>query len=325
MVEYASQALAHAAVAALVVEALLRLWQVTEPQARITFRLIPILLPITVLPALLVAAPDRSGDVFRDRWAVFASARWGAAGVLGVMAAAVLGIALFLFDVLRFARSAMDSRLGRSTPAVRAGTDGSGGHEPSGAPSMSAAVRLDVEDAARRLRVAPPPVVVLETRAPVLHVAGVRRPRLIVSRGTLERLDDDERRAAVAHEVAHVARRDPVFGWFLMLCRALAIFNPVVQLVVRTVVRELEWRADDLAVVATGDTRALASGLGKLFSATETDDGDTRGVLARGRAAAIELRRRRLLHGPPPAAIAFQGLRVAMTAVSLTLLLFFVV
>jgi Zn-dependent protease with chaperone function len=323
MVEYAGQALAHAAVAALVVEALLRLWRVTEPRGRITFRLIPILLPITVLPVLLVVAPERSGEAFRDRWALFASARWGSAGALGAVAAAVLGTALFLFDALRFARSAMEGRVRGWRPG--AGDGGRSRSEPSGAPSISAVVLREVEDAARQLQIAPPPVVVLDTAAPVLHVAGVRRPRLIVSRGTLERLDDAERRAAVAHEVAHVAGHDPAFGWFLMLCRALAIFNPVVQLVVRTVVRELEWRADDLAVVATADTRSLASGLGKLFSATEMDTGDATGVLARGRAAAIELRRRRLIHGVPPAAIAFQRLRVAMTAASLTLLLFFVV
>jgi Zn-dependent protease with chaperone function len=326
MVEYAGQAVAHAAVAAVVVEALLRVWRITEPDARISFRLIPILLPIVVLPALLVVAPGRSSELFRERWALFSSARWGRAGVLGLGAAVALGIGLFLVDLVRYARAAIGSRRPGGGRSVASGErEASAQIDATDDERVMDALGRDVDEAAHRLGVETPPLVVLDSGEPVLHVTGVRRPTLVVSRGTLERLTPEERRAALVHEVAHVARRDPAFGWLLMVCRTLGIFNPIVQLVARTVVRDLEWRADDLAVAITGDAGALASGLGKLFSATEGDRGEASGILARGRAAAIELRRQRLLHRPRPASLAFHGVRVAMTAASLTLLLFFVV
>lgn len=72
-------------------------------------------------------------------------------------------------------------------------------------------VRLEVTDLAATLSVRPPTVTVLETDAPVAGVAtlpGVSN--LFVSEGFLEAVDDDERRAILAHELAHVAGRDGV-------------------------------------------------------------------------------------------------------------------
>jgi Zn-dependent protease with chaperone function len=114
-------------------------------------------------------------------------------------------------------------------------------------------------------------------------------------------------------------------------------FNPVVQVVARTVVRETEARADDLAVAATGDPLALASGLVKLFRTAEGGRDSCRrrripwvallpGPLARARAKAIEERCRRLLdQGPSGGPVPLGRVRLAMTGFALLLLLFFVV
>jgi hypothetical protein len=42
----------------------------------------------------------------------------------------------------------------------------------------------------------------------VVFTAGALSPTVVISRGAWERLDNDERRAAVAHEIAHVANGD---------------------------------------------------------------------------------------------------------------------
>lgn len=55
-------------------------------------------------------------------------------------------------------------------------------------------------------------------------VIGLRRPRLIMPRGICTLMDPDEMRALVAHELAHVARRDAGLKWlWLFLRRATGI------------------------------------------------------------------------------------------------------
>jgi Zn-dependent protease with chaperone function len=310
MVEYAAQSIIHSVVAVLVVAALLRLWRIDAPDVRVAFRLLPLFFPLVVLPAFLVLAKVRETEVFQDRWALFSGGRWGGARAAALALAAALGTGLFLLDLVRF--------LSRERAARRPGaTPGAGDLRDLGE---------EIERLARSLGVEPPRLVVLDTGSPILRVAGVRRPALIVSAGTLARLAERERRAALTHELAHVARRDPLLGWVLMGCSVAAFFNPVVHVAVRLVLRELEWRADDLAVAAGADAPALASALSTLVPAP---DGATHarpaGLLARGRAAVAATRRRRLLGPRPPGAITFPRLGVAMTGVTLGLLLFFVV
>lgn len=325
MAEYAGQSISHAIVAAVVIEALVRLWRITEPGLRMAFRLLPLAYPLAVLPAFLVLAPARGTEAFRDDWALFAGGRWAALGAAGIpvgpavfAALAALGTGLFLRDALRLVGRAGEAREMRSA-TVAGGTD---------------ALAREVGEVAALLGVAVPWLHVVDTGAAVLLVTGIRRPTLIVSRGTLARLDARERRAALAHEMAHLARRDPLLGWVLMACRLVAFFNPAVQLAARAAVRELEWRADDLAAAATGDRAALASGLDKLAGATEPAAGPPRrrrarglaeGLLARARAEAIQARRRRLVEPRPGGRTALAPLRLGLTGSTLPLVLFFVV
>lgn len=310
MVEYAAQSITHTVIAVVVVEALLRLWRVEAPDVRVAFRLLPLLFPLVALPAFLVVAPSRGTEIFQDRWALFSGGRWGDARVAALALAAALGTGLFLLDLVRF--------LSRAREARRPGTTAGAAQLPD--------LGEEVERPARRLGVEPPRLVVLDTAGPVLLVAGVHRPALIVSRGTLQRLAPRERQAALTHELAHVARRDPLLGWVLMGCSVAAFFNPAVHVAVRLALRELEWRADDLAVAAGADAPALASALSKLAPAA---DGALRslraGPLVRGRAAAAAIRRRRLLGPRPAGAMPFPRLRVAVTGVALGCLLYFVV
>lgn len=310
MVDYAAQSITHAAVAILVVEALLRLWRIEAPDARVAFRLLPLLFPLVVLPAFLALAPARGTEAFQARWALFSSNRWGDAGAVALALAAALGTGLFLLDLVRF--------LSRARAA----------HRPGATPATADLLGFgeEVERLARSFGDAPPRLVVLDTPGPILLVAGVRRPTLIVSAGALARLDARERRAALTHELTHIARRDPLLGWVLMGCSVAAFFNPIVHVAVRLVLRELEWRADDLAVAAGTEAPVLASALGVFAAATDAAvPALPAGLRARGRAAAAEARRRRLLEPRPPGARPFPRLGVAMAGVALGLLLFLVV
>ena len=128
----------------------------------------------------------------------------------------------------------------------------------------------------------------------MLFCTGTRRPRVVISRSAVELLDRDELAAALAHELAHLERRDPTLSWALMGARALMWFNPGVQVLVRAIARDAERIADERAGQACGDRLALASGLLKLYRATE----------GRGRAAGprepAALGRARRAHRPGP-------------------------
>src|SRR5512137_2567915 len=110
--DFAGQAIFHTLVAALVIEALVRLWGVRQPEQRTGFRLLALGWPLLVVPALFLLFPAREGEAFRDARALFAGRHWDDLAFLGVglygwwiagMAAAGLG--LFLLDLVPWLRA----------------------------------------------------------------------------------------------------------------------------------------------------------------------------------------------------------------------------
>ena len=323
--EIAAQAIFHTLVASLFVEALVRSWRVAEPRQRMALRLVALGYPLVVVPAFLGLFPFRLEEPFHDETALLVARRWAEVRLLGVplfdawLAVFVgLGALLFLMDVLPLVRGRRRPKLAPATP------DPASAEALAGVPALAAA-----------LGVPPPPVVFLDRDAPVLFCTGVRAPAVVVSRGAIRLLDRDELRAALAHEIAHVASRDPAASWAVMGARAVMWFNPAFQVLSRAMARDAEWLADERASAACGDRLALASGLLKLHGAT-AGAGAARvrrtlplaGVLAeplaRVRSLDVEVRCRRLLDGPP-AALPFLRARVVLAGASLAALLFFVV
>lgn len=106
------------------------------------------------------------------------------------------------------------------------------------------------------------PLLIVETEEKVLALAGLLRPRLIVSSAALRALSPAQWEAAVAHELAHWSARDNWKRWLWLAapdlfpgCRAGAGLE-------RRWRRLREWAADDVA--AGGDPRralALAEAL----------------------------------------------------------------
>jgi Zn-dependent protease with chaperone function len=176
-------------------------------------------------------------------------------------------------------------------------------------------------------------VIFLDRDAPVLFCTGVRRHAIVISRGAVRLLDRAELRAALAHELSHLARRDPAASWALMAARALQFFNPAFQVLSRAIAKDAEWLADEEAALACGDRLSLASGLVKLHRATSAGSAVRRTLplaaalvepLDRARSLAVEVRCRRLLD-PAPTPLPFGRARVALAGGALLLLLFFVV
>ncbi|MBI5067487.1 MAG: M48 family metalloprotease [Deltaproteobacteria bacterium] len=316
--DLAEQSIVHALVAALVVEALLRVWRIESPRDRLILRLMALLQPLLVTP-VLVFLPWRSEDEFHDSWTLFSGRHWEELRLLGVslfdlfvLAMASIGLLLFLLDLWPLLRGRRRAR---------------------GAPELpTAAQEAEVAELARGLGLHPaPPLRLLPLDAPALFCAGIRRPTILVSHGALALLDGAERRAALAHELAHLAGRDPLVSWLLMGVRALLFFNPVAQVLARAMARESERRADDSGSSVSGDRLALASALLRLHRASGGGPrpplpfgASLEEPLRRARSRDVELRCRRLLDGPAPARSPVAGLRVALVALAVPILLVFV-
>jgi Zn-dependent protease with chaperone function len=93
---------------------------------------------------------------------------------------------------------------------------------------------------------------------------GWLRPAVCVPPRALVDLADDERQAMLAHEVAHLARRDPVWHLALSLCETACFFQPLNRLARRELDATFELAADAWAARATGERLALASCLARI-------------------------------------------------------------
>lgn len=319
---FVAQSILHALVAGLVIEALLWAWRVEEGVWRLRLRLVALAEPVFVLP-LLMLVPWRLGPGFAGTWALLSNERWnvlrvGGAGLgdLLVICAAGAGAALFLRDALPPLLEAL-----RGTPhAPRAG-------------SFHAVPPVLVAAAAKHARAlgtAPPEIRLLRSRLPVLLCEHARRPALVISAATVERLDPASMNAALAHEVAHAAHRDPLWGYALIAARAVTFFNPATQWMARAAVDDMERRADQAALRLTGAPDALSHAIRVLSLSAPPTSAEVADRFERlfwqSRVAGIERRCARILAVPAQSISTSHGpLKVGLAAVGLIGLLFFVV
>jgi len=98
---------------------------------------------------------------------------------------------------------------------------------------------------------------VVQKEEPLLVLSGVFRPRMVISRGVMAELSEEQLDVAVRHEVAHRDSRDNLKRLFLVLSPEFFPFNSRFAALEKTWARFSEWAADDEAV--QGDShRALS-------------------------------------------------------------------
>lgn len=128
-------------------------------------------------------------------------------------------------------------------------------------------VRVDrvAANIAAALDVATPRVAIRPTCPGGAYVVGARRPVVVIGADLVESLDDEELEGVLAHELAHVRRRDTLVATALGVMRDLTFFVPGGGWAVQQLHRERELAADQAAVRVTGRPGALASGLLKVL------------------------------------------------------------
>lgn len=103
---------------------------------------------------------------------------------------------------------------------------------------------------------------IVPTPRAIAFCAGLRRPRVHLSSGTVELLDPRELEAVLAHEQHHVRRRDPLRMATRRLVERTLFFVPGVGSLARRLDELAEQAADEHAVRAVGgDVRPLAGAL----------------------------------------------------------------
>ena len=101
---------------------------------------------------------------------------------------------------------------------------------------------------------------------PMAITVGYFSPRILVSTGLLDALDDQEIEAVLHHEAAHVANRDPLRTFLSDACRTALPFIPIVRFAASQFDVKKELEADATAIKMMGSPAPLASALAKVIA-----------------------------------------------------------
>lgn len=105
------------------------------------------------------------------------------------------------------------------------------------------------------------------SEVPFAYSLGGAEGVMVVSRGLLAQLDEDEVETVVAHELAHVKNNDTGLSTIMAVYRRVLFFDPFIRLLERAIYSEKEFSADDLSARQTQKPLSLASALLKISSA----------------------------------------------------------
>lgn len=133
------------------------------------------------------------------------------------------------------------------------------------APLVPLRVALATDRIAESLDMPMPPVTVVDDCPGGACVHGIRRPRLLLDRRLVARLDQQELEGVLAHELAHIRRRDNLTSLLVSMMRDVFFFVPGSAWASRQLHAERELAADQVACNGTGRPGALASGLLKVL------------------------------------------------------------
>lgn len=130
--------------------------------------------------------------------------------------------------------------------------------------SLPPAWQLRVDELRAALGIARKVAVRLSAEVASPFAARLIRPVIWLPLSMLSRIPADQVEALLAHELAHIARRDWLWNGIQCVGEALLFYHPAAWWLGRRIRQEREHACDDLAVAACGDAIALAEALAAL-------------------------------------------------------------
>ncbi|MBI2304233.1 MAG: M56 family metallopeptidase [Chloroflexi bacterium] len=245
---YLVENILHTVVVLVVVLALVKLLRVRDAALRAILFLVPVVIPLISAPSfylffpqrqkLPVLAADRLLNV--EKWL----SSWPLWSVLSPLLTSIV-LAIFAFLLVKGLVSLWS--LLRLPSHFRALPEG---EEP----------RLDALLAGLlgQTGVSRPRILVAEEERSLCCAFGLHRSYLLLSRGLMEHLDDASLKGILAHEVAHIKRRDGWLNFLLLTFRNVLFFNPLVHFLCDAVLQESEMATDRLAISLVGKPAGYA-------------------------------------------------------------------
>lgn len=128
---------------------------------------------------------------------------------------------------------------------------------------------------------------------------GWLKPVILLPIGFVNHLSINEIEAVLAHELAHIARRDWLFNLLQAIVESLFYYHPAVWWITQIIRRERENACDDVALAATGNPLAFARALVQVQEMATS--APALALAARGPKGGLLLARiRRILNQSPP-------------------------
>jgi beta-lactamase regulating signal transducer with metallopeptidase domain len=140
----------------------------------------------------------------------------------------------------------------------------------------------NVERLGRRLAIDALPVVFLSRRVSEAMAVGVLRPLVLIPASWATEMPLEMLEAVIAHELAHLRRRDLLFNLLQRIAEAVLFYHPAVWWLSRRLRQERELCADALAVAATGRRLEYAEALEQVARLRQADVGPALAAFMRG-------------------------------------------
>jgi len=118
-----------------------------------------------------------------------------------------------------------------------------------------------VQSVAAQIGLKSAPRVVRSAAADVMAVIGWRHPTIVIPEEMPRYLKNEQLRALLAHELAHVTRYDPLLNLMLSVLESFVFFHPAAAWLAGEARKLREYCCDDVAVQVSGDAIIYARGL----------------------------------------------------------------
>ncbi|MBD2871106.1 M56 family metallopeptidase [Paenibacillus arenilitoris] len=113
-------------------------------------------------------------------------------------------------------------------------------------------------------------ILVVSHPDPIALTMGFVRPRIVLSTGLIQLLDEGELEALIRHEQFHLIHRDPLKTFLMVVCSAVIWYVPILKWSRKQYTAAREVLADAYAIDATGSAEHLGSALLKLLRNNRT-------------------------------------------------------